>query len=97
MHRSDEFLEAQRKMTRSATEYRLQEREIAEAFCAMHHIPTRTEMDEVQHAVYELRRELRVLQRKGEGELAKPAPTPRSGKRPAAKAKAKRKAKRVGS
>ena len=29
MHRSDEFLEAQRKMTRSATEYRLQEREIA--------------------------------------------------------------------
>ena len=97
MHRSDEFLEAQRKMTRSATEYRLQEREIAEAFCAMHHIPTRTEMDEVQHAVYELRRELRALQRKGEGKLAKPAPTPRSGKRPAAKAKAKRKAKRVGS
>jgi len=97
MHRSDEFLEAQRTMTRSATEYRLQEREIAEAFCAMHHIPTRTEMDEVQHAVYELRRELRALQRKGEGKLAKPAPTPPSGKRPAAKAKAKRKAKRVGS
>jgi len=97
MHRSDEFLEAQRTMTRSATEYRLQEREIAEAFCAMHHIPTRTEMDEVQHAVYELRRELRALQRKGEGKLAKPAPTPRSGKRPAPKAKAKRKAKRVGS
>jgi len=97
MHRSDEFLEAQRKMTRSATEYRLQEREIAEAFCAMHHIPTRTEMDEVQHAVYELRRELRALQRKSESELAKPASTPRSGKRPAAKAKAKRKARRVGS
>ena len=97
MHRSDEFLEAQRKMTRSATEYRLQEREIAEAFCAMHHIPTRTEMDEVQHAVYELRRELRALQRKGEGKLAKPAPTPRSSKRPAARAKTKRKAKKVGS
>jgi hypothetical protein len=96
MHRSDEFLEAQRTMTRAATEYRLQEREIAEAFCAMHHIPTRTEMDEVQHAVYELRHELRALQRKGEGELVKPAPTPRSGKRPAAKAKAKRKARRVG-
>src|SRR5438034_2985875 len=89
MHRSDEFLQAQRTMTRSATEYRLQEREIAEAFCAMHHIPTRTEMDEVQHAVYELRRELRALQRKDEGKLAKPAPTPRSGKRPAARAKRK--------
>jgi hypothetical protein len=93
MHRSEAFLEAQRKMTRSATEYRLQEREIAEAFCGMHHIPTRTEMDEVQRAVYELRRELRTLQRKGEGELAQPAPAPRSGKRPAAKAKAKAKRK----
>jgi poly[(R)-3-hydroxyalkanoate] polymerase subunit PhaE len=93
MHRSDAFLEAQRKMTRSATEYRLQEREIAEAFCAMHHIPTRTEMDEVQRAVYELRRELRALQRKGEGEIAQPALAPRSGKRPGAKAKAKAKRK----
>jgi poly[(R)-3-hydroxyalkanoate] polymerase subunit PhaE len=82
-------------MTRSATEYRLQEREIAEAFCAMHHIPTRTEMDEVQRAVYELRRELRALHRKDEGEVAQPAPARRSGKRPAAKAKAKRKTRRV--
>ena len=63
-------------------------REIAEAFCEMHHIPTRTEMDEVQRAVYELRRELRALHRQGEGELAQAAPAPRSGKRPAAKAKA---------
>ena len=92
MHRSDEFLEAQRKITRSATEYRLQEREIAEAFCAMHHIPTRTEMDEVQRGVYELRRELRALQRKREGELTKPTPASRAGKQPAAKAKRKARA-----
>lgn len=63
MHRSPEFLEAQRKMTRSSSDYRLQEREIAEVFCEMHHIPTRTEMDEVQRTVVELRRELRALQR----------------------------------
>jgi polyhydroxyalkanoate synthesis regulator phasin len=63
MHRSKEFLEAQRKMTRSSTEYRLAEREIAEAFCEMHHIPTRTEMDEMQRAVTELRREVRRLAR----------------------------------
>ena len=50
-------------MTRSSTEYRLAEREIAEAFCEMHHIPTRTEMDEVQRAVTELRREVRLLAR----------------------------------
>jgi len=63
MHRSKEFLEAQRRMTRSSTEYRLAEREIAEAFCEMHHIPTRTEMDEMQKAVTELRREVRALAR----------------------------------
>ena len=63
MHRSKEFLEAQRRMTRSSTEYRLAEREIAEAFCEMHHIPTRTEMDEMQKAVAELKRQVRETRR----------------------------------
>jgi polyhydroxyalkanoate synthase subunit PhaE len=61
MHRSEEFLEAQRRMTRSSAEYQLAEREIAETFCEMHHIPTRTEMDEVHRTVTELRRQLRAL------------------------------------
>jgi poly[(R)-3-hydroxyalkanoate] polymerase subunit PhaE len=64
VHRSAEFLEAQRRVTRSATDYRLAEREIAEAYCDVHHIPTRTEMDEVQRTLYQLRRDLRALQRK---------------------------------
>jgi poly[(R)-3-hydroxyalkanoate] polymerase subunit PhaE len=63
MHRSAEFLEAQRRMTRSSTEYRLAEREIAEAFCEMHHIPTRTEMDEMQRTMTELRREVREMKK----------------------------------
>jgi polyhydroxyalkanoate synthesis regulator phasin len=67
MHRSEQFLEAQRRMTRSSTEYRLAEREIAEAFCEMHHIPTRTEMDEMQQVVTELRRELRAMKRQAQG------------------------------
>ena len=65
MHRSDEFLEAQRKMTRSSAEYQLAEREIAETFCEMHHLPTRTEMDEVARTVTELRREIRALRKQG--------------------------------
>jgi polyhydroxyalkanoate synthesis regulator phasin len=77
MHKSAEFLEAQRKMTRSATEYRLAEREIAEAFCEVHHIPTRTEMDEMQRAVTELRRELRALARPAEKAPAPKAASPR--------------------
>jgi polyhydroxyalkanoate synthase subunit PhaE len=93
MHRSDAFLEAQRKMTRSSTEYRLAEREIAEAFCEMHHIPTRTEMDETQRVMTELRREIRALKRKDPAPGGAPeavharAPSPRKRKTPSKKKK----------
>ena len=53
------------EMLRSASEYRLQERAIAELWCAAFHVPTRTEMDEMQRTVTELRRQLRALQRAG--------------------------------
>jgi hypothetical protein len=82
MHRSDKFLEAQRRMTRSSTEYRLAEREIAEAFCEMHHIPTRTEMDEMQRVVTELRRELRAVRRSAQTvETPASAPVPKPARR----------------
>ena len=61
MHRTPKFLEAQRNVTRSSTDYRLQEREIAETFCEVHHIPTRSEVDELQRTVVELRRQVRAL------------------------------------
>ena len=64
MHHRPEYLESQRKMTRSAAEYRLQEQELAEVFCALNHIPTRTEMDEAQKTIVELRREVRALKRR---------------------------------
>ena len=76
MHHLPEFLEAQRRMTRTAAEYRLQERELVEAFCEANHIPTRTEMDEMQRTVQELKRELRAL-RRGDGKDQKQALTPR--------------------
>lgn len=99
MHRSKEFLEVQRRMTRSSAEYRLQEREIAEAFCEIHHMPTRTEMDEVQREIARLRRAIRAarhpaawpqaLREPSKAEAAKPkanAPEPkRAAKRPAKK------------
>jgi class III poly(R)-hydroxyalkanoic acid synthase PhaE subunit len=69
-HRQPEFLAAQRRLTRSSTECRLQEREIAEDWCEMHHIPTRTEIDDLARTVHELRRELRAL--------ARPEPQPAS-------------------
>ncbi len=78
MHRSKEFLEVQRRMTRSSTEYRLAEREIAEAFCEMHHIPTRTEMDEIQKSMAQLKREIRASRRAPE---KLPRPVKRAVKR----------------
>ena len=78
LHRSDEFIEAQRRMTRTASDYRLAEREIAESFCEAHHIPPRTEMDEMQRTVTELRRELRALKRERGEAPAKAAAKPRA-------------------
>ena len=80
-HRTPEFLEAQRRLTRSGVECRLQEREIAEAFCEMQQTPTRTEMDEVQREVYELRRRLRALEKSGVPAAASP-PSPNNAKKP---------------
>lgn len=74
MHHLPEFLEAQRRMTRSAAEYRLQERELVEAFCEANHIPTRTEMDEMQRTVQDLKREVRALKR-GNVEVGTPVVT----------------------
>ncbi len=80
-HRTPEFLEAQRRLTRSSTECRLAEREIMESYCEMHHIPTRTEVDELARSVYELRRELRALKRESREApaAAKRAPRKRKG------------------
>lgn len=64
MHHRPEFLDAQRKMTRSSAAYRLAEQDLAEVFCALNHIPTRTEMDEAQKTIVELRREVRALKRR---------------------------------
>jgi polyhydroxyalkanoate synthase subunit PhaE len=77
MHRSAEFLEAQRRMTRSSAEYQLAERDIAESFCEMHHIPTRTEMDEMERTVTQLRREIRALKRERSLEPAVKAAAPK--------------------
>lgn len=90
MHRSAQFLEVQRAMTRSSAEYRIAEREIAESFCEMHHIPTRTEMDEMQKTVTEMRREIRALKRAAEPTQArastrKPKSVPEKGAVPGRK------------
>lgn len=85
VYRSDEFLKAQSRMLRAASDRHLKEREIAEAWSEAAHLPTRTEVDELQREVVELRRELRLLRR------AQAAPAPaREGSAAPAKAPARK-------
>jgi len=86
-HRTSEFLEAQRRLTRSGAECRLQERDISEAFCEMQQTPTRTEMDEVQREVYELRRRLRALENAGASPALPRAPSSVAVKTPRPRAR----------
>ncbi len=61
MHRSDEFLRAQRELIKASSEYRLYEQDIAEVVCDALHIPTRKEVDDLHKTITELRREVRAL------------------------------------
>jgi hypothetical protein len=87
VHRSEKFIEAQRHMLRAASDRHLQERKIAEAWCEAGHIPTRSEIDELQRHVVELRREVRLL-RRATPAGATPAPAVGARKAPARRARA---------
>jgi len=84
VHRSDEFIDAQRRMLRAASDRHLQERKMAEAWCEAAHVPTRSEVDQLQHQVVELRREVRLLRR------ATPDAAGQASAAPAPKAPARR-------
>ena len=61
IQRSDEFLEAQRNLFKTSTQYKLKQRELVETWCEHYTIPTRTEVDDLHRMVYDLRREVREL------------------------------------
>jgi hypothetical protein len=73
VHRSDEFVGAQRRMLRAASDLHLQERKLAEAWSEAVHLPTRTEVDELQRTVTELRREVRILRRAATASATSPS------------------------
>ena len=64
--RSDEFLAAQSKLIKANTQYKLKQREMIEIWCEAYSVPTRSEVDDLQLMVYELRRELRQLKKQVE-------------------------------
>lgn len=62
--RSEEFLAAQRRQLRAATNYRLGLRDLGEELSETFQIPGRGEMDELARLVHQLRREVRELRRR---------------------------------
>ena len=84
-YRSEEFVNAQSVMLRTASDYRLQERAIAESWCEAYHVPTRTEVDEVHRTVTELRRQVRSLQRQAAAARAVHQPASKQPRATAAK------------
>lgn len=61
--RSEEYIRIQGQLVNKAMAYRIQEREIVEAFLKTSHIPSRSELDEAYRSIYELRKEVKELRK----------------------------------
>ena len=61
MQKSKAFLDAQQRVIRAGAEYKAKERDVVEAWCRAHSMPTRSEVDALHETVTHLKRELRKL------------------------------------
>lgn len=75
--RSAEYLEAQQRLFRAGTTYKVRQDHVIEQWCDALGMPSRSEVDDLHRMVYELRREVRSLQQEL-AELRKPS-APRNG------------------
>lgn len=61
--RSPKYSEVQAKFMGSYMEYRIEEQQIVDEMLKYSHIPTRTDLDEANRNIYELRKEVRALKK----------------------------------
>ena len=61
--RSQDALEVQGNFLNSAMTYRLYQQQLMEVFLKMYNLPTRSEVDEIHHSIYELRKEVKSLKK----------------------------------
>ena len=59
--RSEQYIRMQGQLMNAAMTYRIHEREIVEAFLKISHLPSRSELDEANRRIYELRKEVKEL------------------------------------
>ena len=76
---TEPFARTQGRLLSAAMAYRQAERGVAELFLDGAHVPTRTEMDNANRTIHELRREVRQLKKTVEA-MARPAPSRRGPK-----------------
>lgn len=61
--RSENALQIQGKFLNAAMTYRLHQQQLMEVFLKMNDLPTRSEIDEMHHSIYELRKEIKSLKK----------------------------------
>lgn len=61
--KSQNFMDAQRRLLRASMEVKARQRDMAEAWSEAYQMPTRTEVDDLTKIIHELRREVRKLKR----------------------------------
>jgi hypothetical protein len=62
-HRSEAFLDAQRRLLRDGMDFIISERRFVEGLVEPAGLPTRSEIDEVHHALHELKRRVKALEK----------------------------------
>lgn len=88
-HRSEPFLESQRRLLRAGMDFLLGERRFVEHLVEPAGFPTRTEIDELHRTVHTLKQRVRKLEKAAASEVKAPARAATPRKRPAAKRTAK--------
>ena len=63
LFRSEEYIQRQSRLVNTVMAYRLIERDLIEAFLKTSHMPSRSELDEAYHRIYDLRREVKELKK----------------------------------
>ena len=61
--RAEDGLEVRGIFLNSAMIYRLYQQQLMEVFLKIYGLPTRSEVDEIHHSIYELRKELKSLKK----------------------------------
>ena len=90
--RSKEYVRVQGRFINASMAYRARQRDVNEMALTAMDLPTRTEIDEAHHRIYELRKEVKALKKELAGMKASPKPakaTPKKKSKPSSRKKTK--------